>query len=167
MFHSSRAILALNGTLMMILGGSFWFFPEFFTLSMFPDIADNQDAIDVGVALRKNMGVGSAFIGLILFSCQTSSKSIAQRLLFTSAVGFLLWIAWRGKRSIVHNRFHLCILSDFQEWSAGKRSNVHNRFLSAFLCILSLFVATRRFQAIEAFLIKMNVLIKSKNCNLH
>ena len=70
MFHSSRAILALNGTLMMILGGSFWFFPEFFTLSMFPDIADNQDAIDVGVALRKNMGVGSAFIGLILFTCQ-------------------------------------------------------------------------------------------------
>ena len=63
----------------MIHGGSFWFFPEFFTLSMFPDIADNQDAIDVGVALRKNMGVGSAFIGLILFSCQTSSKSIAQR----------------------------------------------------------------------------------------
>ena len=40
MLHSSRAILALNGTLMMILGGSFWFFPEFFTLSMFPDIAD-------------------------------------------------------------------------------------------------------------------------------
>ena len=65
--RNSRAILALNGTLMMILGGSFWFFPEFFTLLMFPDIADNQDAIDVGVVLRKNMGVGSAFIGLMLF----------------------------------------------------------------------------------------------------
>ena len=74
MFHSSRAILALNGTLMMILGGSFWFFPEFFTLSMFPNIADNQDAIDVGVVLRKIMGVGCAFIGIMLFSCQTSSN---------------------------------------------------------------------------------------------
>ena len=63
MFHSSRAILALNGTLMMILGGSFWFFPEFFTLSMFPDIADNQDAIDVGVALRKIWGWGARSLG--------------------------------------------------------------------------------------------------------
>ena len=130
MFHSSRAILALNGTLMMILGGSFWFFPEFFTLSMFPDIADNQDAIDVGVALRKNMGVGSAFIGLILFSCQTSSKSLAQRLLFTSSIGFLLWSA-----TLLHTRLSdeisvpLFIIGFF-----------------AFLGVLSLFVATRRFQ---------------------
>ena len=117
MFHNSRAILALNGILMMILGGSFWFFPEFFTLSMFPDIADNQDAIDVGVALRKNMGVGCAFIGILLFSCQTSSKSIAQRLLFTSAFGFLLWIvallhmrlSGEANVPLVHYRF-LCIL---------------------------------------------------------
>ncbi|MDC0476850.1 hypothetical protein OAN83_03515 [Alphaproteobacteria bacterium] len=89
MLHSSRAILALNGSLMIILGVSFWVFPEFFTLSMFPDIADNQGAIDVGVALRKNMGAGCAFIGILLFSCQTSSKSVAQRLLSASAVGFL------------------------------------------------------------------------------
>jgi hypothetical protein len=41
---------------MVILGGAFWAFPEFFTLSMFPDFAENQDAMDVGVALRKNMG---------------------------------------------------------------------------------------------------------------
>ena len=56
MLYSSRAILALNGTLMVILGGAFWAFPEFFTLSMFPELAENQDAMDVGVALRKNMG---------------------------------------------------------------------------------------------------------------
>ena len=130
MFHSSRAILALNGTLMIILGGSFWFFPEFFTLSMFPDIADNQDAIDVGVALRKNMGVGSAFIGLILFYCQTSSKSIAQRLLFNCAVGFLLWIA-----ALLHMRL-----------SGGVNVPMFIIGFFAFLCILSLFVATRRFQ---------------------
>ena len=130
MFRNSRAILALNGTLMMILGGSFWFFPEFFTLLMFPDIADNQDAIDVGVVLRKNMGVGSAFIGLMLFSCQTSSKSVAQRLLFTSAVGFLLWIA-----ALLHMRL-------------SGEANVPLFIIGffAFLCILSLFVASRRFQ---------------------
>jgi hypothetical protein len=65
-----------------------------------------------------------------LFSCQTSSKSIAQRLLFTSAVGFLLWVA-----ALLHMRLSgeinvpLFIIGFF-----------------AFLCILSLFVATRRFQ---------------------
>ena len=92
MLYNSRAILALNGTLMTILGGAFWLFPDFFTLSMFPDFAENQQAIDVGVALRKNMGAGCAFIGIILFSCQTSSKSTAQRLLFSSAIGFLLMV---------------------------------------------------------------------------
>ena len=92
MLHSSRAILALNGTLMIILGGAFWMFPEFFTLSMFPDFAENQQAIDVGVALRKNMGAGCAFIGVLLFSCQSSPKSTAQRLLFSSAIGFLLMV---------------------------------------------------------------------------
>ena len=130
MFHNSRAILALNGTLLIILGVSFWFFPEFFTLSMFPDITDNQDAIDVGVALRKSMGAGCAFIGIILFSCQTSSKSIAQRLLFTSAVGFVLWIA-----ALLHMRL-------------SGEANVPLFIIGffAFLCILSLFVASRRFQ---------------------
>ena len=56
MLHSSRAILALNGSLVIILGGAFWNFPEFFTLAMFPDFAENQDVLDVGIALRKIMG---------------------------------------------------------------------------------------------------------------
>ncbi len=130
MLYSSRAILALNGALMTILGGSFWVFPEFFTLSMFPDIAENQDAMDVGVALRKNMGAGCAFIGVLLFSCQTSSRSIAQRLLFTSAVGFILWIA-----ALLHMRL-------------SGEANVPLFIIGffSFLCILSLFVASRRYQ---------------------
>ena len=130
MFHSSRAILALNGILMMILGGSFWFFPEFFTLSMFPDIADNQDAIDVGVALRKNMGAGCAFIGIILFSCQSSSKSTAQRLLFSSAIGFLLMVA------------------ALLQVKLSGQANIPLFILIFFsiLGILSLFVASRRYQ---------------------
>ena len=130
MLHSSRAILALNGILMVLLGGSFWVFPEFFTLSMFPDIADNQDAIDVGVALRKNMGAGCVFIGIILFSCQSSSKSVAQRLLFSSAIGFLIMIA-----ALIHVR-------------VSGQADVPLLMVIFFsiLCILSLFVASRRFQ---------------------
>tara|TARA_B100000989_G_scaffold232955_1_gene179727 strand:- start:2513 stop:2908 length:396 start_codon:yes stop_codon:yes gene_type:complete len=130
MLHSSRAILALNGTLMVILGGSFWVFPEFFTLSMFPDIAENQDAIDVGVALRKNMGAGAAFIGIILFSSQSSSKSAAQRLLFSSALGFLLMIA-----ALLHMRL-----------SGQADVPLFIVFFFSILCVLSLFVASRRFQ---------------------
>ena len=130
MLHSSRAILALNGALMMVLGGSFWVFPEFFTLSMFPNIAENQDAIIVGVALRKNMGAGAAFIGIVLFSCQSSSKSTAKRLLFSSAIGFLLMIAAQ-----LHIRL-------------SGQADVPLLIIIFFsiLCILSLFVASRRFQ---------------------
>ena len=130
MFYSSRAILALNGTLMVILGGSFWLFPEFFTLSMFPYVVENQEAIDVGVALRKNMGAGCAFIGIMLFSCQASSKSTAQRLLFSSAIGFLLMIA-----ALLQVRF-----------SGQAEVPLFIIIFFSILCVLSLFVASRRFQ---------------------
>ena len=130
MLYSSRAILTLNGTLMIILGGAFWVFPEFFTLLMFPDFADNQQAIDVGVALRKNMGAGCAFIGIILFSCQSSSKSTAKRLLFSSAIGFLLMVA------------------ALLQVKLSGQADVPALILIFFsaMCVLSLFVASRRFQ---------------------
>ena len=41
---------------MAILGSAFWLLPEFFTMSMFPNISENKEALDVGVVLRKNMG---------------------------------------------------------------------------------------------------------------
>ena len=111
-------------------GGAFWLFPDFFTLSMFPDFAENQQAIDVGVALRKNMGAGCAFIGIILFSCQTSSKSTAQRLLFSSAIGFLLMVT-----------------ALLQVKLSGQADvPVFIVVFFSVLCVLSLFVASRRFQ---------------------
>ena len=115
---------------MIILGGAFWVFPEFFTLLMFPDFADNQQAIDVGVALRKNMGAGCAFIGIILFSCQSSSKSTAKRLLFSSAIGFLLMVA------------------ALLQVKLSGQADVPALILIFFsaMCVLSLFVASRRFQ---------------------
>ena len=130
MLYNSRAILALDGTLMVILGGSFWLFPEFFTLSMFPYIADNQDAIKVGVTLRKIMGAGCAFIGIVLFSCQSSSKSTAKRLLFSSAIGFLMMIAALLKVKL----------------SGQAEVPLFIIIFFSILCILSLFVASRRFQ---------------------
>ena len=91
--RNSRLTLAFNGVIMMLLGIAFWFFPELFTLTMFPNISDNEQAINVGIALRKNMGVGCIFIGMLLFWCQTSSKTTAQRLLFCNSFGFGLMVA--------------------------------------------------------------------------
>ena len=130
MWNSSRTILALNGTLMIILGGAFWLFPEFFTLVMFPDISENQDAVNVGVVLRKNMGAGCVFVGIILSSCQSSPKSTAQRLLYSSAVGFLLMLA-----ALSHVRF-----------SGEAEVPVFILVFFSFLAVISFYVASRRFQ---------------------
>ena len=66
--RSSRAVLALDGGLMIILGGAFWILPEFFTFAMFPHILGDETATTVAVALRKIMGAGCIFIGVMLFS---------------------------------------------------------------------------------------------------
>ena len=50
---------------MVILDGAFWLFPEFFIFAIFPDILEDETAIDVANALRKNMGAGRVFIGVI------------------------------------------------------------------------------------------------------
>ena len=130
LLHSSRAVLALNGGLMVILGGAFWLLPDFFTLAMFPHISENDTAIDVANALRKNMGAGCVFVGVILFACQDSSKYTAQRLLFSSAVGFFLMFG-----ALLHMR-------------VSGQASVPIFILLFFgsLSLLSLLVASRRYQ---------------------
>ena len=130
LLHSSRAVLALNGGLMIVLGGAFWILPEFFTLAMFPHILGNETATAVAVTLRKIMGAGCVFIGAVLFSCQNSSKHTAQRLLFSSAAGFLFMFG-----ALLHTR-------------ASEQASVPIFILVFFgtLSLLSLFVASRRYQ---------------------
>ena len=128
--RSSRAVLALDGGLMIILGGAFWILPEFFTFAMFPHILGNETATAVAVTLRKIMGVGCVFIGTVLFSCQNSSKYTAQRLLFSSAAGFLFMFG-----ALLHTRM-------------SEQASVPVFMLVFFgaLALLSLFVASRRHQ---------------------
>ena len=128
--HSSRALLALNGGLMIMLGGAFWILPELFTFAMFPHILGDEIATAVAVTLRKVMGAGCVFIGIVLFSCQNSSKYTAQRLLFSSAAGFLLLFA-----ALLHIR-------------TSEQASVPLFILIFFgtLLLLSLFVASRRYQ---------------------
>ena len=90
---NSRLILAINGFVMIILGLSFWTFPDFFTLAMFPNIEKNNEAFNVAIALRKNMGAGCVFIGTLIFWCQSSPKFVAQKLLYCSGFGFFLLVA--------------------------------------------------------------------------
>tara|TARA_B110000003_G_scaffold192006_1_gene190818 strand:- start:488 stop:880 length:393 start_codon:yes stop_codon:yes gene_type:complete len=90
---NSRLILGINGFLMIILGISFWSFPEFFTVAMFPNIEKNNEAFNVAIALRKNMGAGCFFIGALIFWCQNSPKFVAQKLLYCSGFGFFLLVA--------------------------------------------------------------------------
>ncbi len=128
--RNSRLALAFNGVIMVLLGVVFWFFPELFTVAMFPSISENEQAINVGIALRKNMGVGCIFIGMLLFWCQTSSKTTAQRLLFCSSFGFGLMVA------------------GLLEVRLTGQANVPLPIILLFACmsIYSLFVATRRYQ---------------------
>ena len=90
---NSRLVLAINGLLMIILGLSFWIFPDFFTLAMFPNIEKNNEAFNVAIALRKNMGAGCVFIGTLIFWCQSSPKFVAQKLLYCCGFGFFLLVA--------------------------------------------------------------------------
>ena len=128
--RNSRFTLAINGIVMMFLGLAFWFRPEFFTLAMFPEVKENLQAIELGNALRKNMGAGCVFIGLLLFWCQNSSKTTAQRLLLGSGFGFSLMVA------------------ALLEVRLSGEAQVPIFFLILFFCmsLFSIFVATRRFQ---------------------
>ena len=90
---NSRLVLAINGILMIILGISFWAFPDFFTLVMFPNIEKNIEAFNVAISLRKNMGAGCVFIGTLIFWCQNSPKFVAQKLLYCSGFAYFLLVA--------------------------------------------------------------------------
>ena len=122
--------MALNVGLMIVFGGAFWILPEFFSLAMFPHILGDETANNVAITLRKIMGAGCVFIGAVLFSCQNSSKYTAQRLLFSSAAGFLFMFG-----ALLHTRM-------------SEQASVPVFMLIFFgtLSLLSLFVASRRYQ---------------------
>ena len=92
-FHSSRAVLALNGIIMIIIGLTFFIFPEKITIIMFPKIISNPEAIKTGVVLRYLMRAGQLCIGIILYLARISIKSGAQRLLLGSGIGFMIIFA--------------------------------------------------------------------------
>lgn len=127
---NSRLILAINGFIMIILGLSFWIFPDFFTLAMFPNIEKNNEAFNVAIALRKNMGAGCVFIGTLIFWCQSSPKFVAQKLLYCSGFGFFLLVAVLLEvRLTGQAQVPLLIL-----------------LLFTLMALISIYVASRRFQ---------------------
>ena len=127
---NSRLILAINGFIMIILGLSFWAFPDFFTLAMFPNIEKNNEALNVAIALRKNMGAGCVFIGTLIFGCQSSPKFVAQKLLYFSGFGFFLLIA---------------VLLEVR-LTGQAQVPILILILFTLMAIISIYVASRRFQ---------------------
>ena len=86
----SRAVLALNGIVMMLIGLSFFYFNNQINSAMFPGIKENKLAFEVATILRYIMGSGTFTIGIILFLARVSVRSAAQRLLLGSSIGFFL-----------------------------------------------------------------------------
>ena len=127
---NSRLILAINGFIMIILGLSFWIFPDFFTLAMFPNIEKNNEAFNVAIALRKNMGAGCVFIGTLIFSCQSSPKFVAQKLLYCSGFGFFLLVA---------------VLLEVR-LTGQAQVPILILILFTLMALISIYVASRRFQ---------------------
>jgi hypothetical protein len=127
---NSRLILAINGFIMIILGLSFWTFPDFFTLAMFPNIEKNNEAFNVAIALRKNMGAGCVFIGTLIFSCQSSPKFVAQKLLYCSGFGFFLLVA---------------VLLEVR-LTGQAQVPILILILFTLMALISIYVASRRFQ---------------------
>ena len=85
----SRAVLALNGIIMMLIGFCFFYFNNQINTAMFPGIKENKLAYEVATILRYIMGSGIFTIGIILFLARVSVRSGAQRLLLGSSIGFL------------------------------------------------------------------------------
>ena len=127
---NSRLILAINGFVMIILGLSFWSFPDFFTLAMFPNIEKNNEAFNVAIALRKNMGAGCVFIGTLIFWCQSSPKFVAQKILYCSGFGFFLLVA---------------VLLEVR-LTGQAQVPILILILFTLMALISIYVASRRFQ---------------------
>lgn len=86
----SRAVLALNGIVMMLIGFCFFYFNNQINTAMFPGIKENELALEVATILRYIMGSGTFTIGIILFLARISVRSGAQRLLLGSSIGFFI-----------------------------------------------------------------------------
>ena len=130
MLHSSGTILALNGTVMILLGLSFIIFAEKMTVTMFPSVISNPEAIHVGITLRYLMGAGSIMVGIILYLSRISVRSGAQRLLLGSGIGFLL-IFFTGLFILLSDKGNFPIAA---------------LIIYPLLGTLSLYVSTRKYQ---------------------
>ena len=127
----SRAVLALNGIVMMLIGLSFFYFNNQINTAMFPGIKENRLAYEVATILRYIMGAGTFTIGIILFLARTSVRSGAQRLLLGSSIGFLL----------------ICLTTLFVKYQfISVDIPIVGIAIFPILSLLSLFVSTRPYQ---------------------
>ena len=130
MLNNSRLALSLNGLILIIQGICFVVFATEITVAMFPFSENNEQALNLGISLRYSMGSGSIFIGLLLFMARSTPRSVAQKLLLGSSLGFMLLLITLIYLYIIRN-----VLVP-----------IPVLFVFSFLSIFSLYVSTRRYQ---------------------
>ena len=130
MLNNSRLALSLNGLILIVQGICFVIFANEITIAMFPFSENNEQALNLGISLRYSMGSGSIFIGLLLFMCRSTPRSVAQKLLLGSSLGFMLLLITLIYLYIIRN-----VLVP-----------IPVLFVFSFLSIFSLYVSTRRYQ---------------------
>ena len=130
MLNNSRLALSLNGLILIVQGICFVIFATEITVAMFPFSENNEQALNLGVSLRYSMGSGSIFIGLLLFMARSTPRSVAQKLLLGSSLGFMLLLITLIYLYIIRN-----VLVP-----------IPVLFVFSFLSIFSLYVSTRRYQ---------------------
>ena len=130
MLNNSRLALSLNGLILIVQGICFVIFATEITVAMFPFSENNEQALNLGISLRYSMGSGSIFIGLLLYMCRSTPRSVAQKLLLGSSLGFMLLLITLIYLYIIRN-----VLVP-----------IPVLFVFSFLSIFSLYVSTRRYQ---------------------
>ena len=123
---NSRLILAINGLIMILLELPFGLFQSFYFINV-SRYEKNNEAFNVANALRKNMGAGCCFIGLLIFGAKTVLNLLLKNLYCSGWVFHTYCCFIRSK--IVGRQVPLFIL-----------------ILFAIMALISICVASRRFQ---------------------
>ena len=130
MFNNSRFTLAIIGFILMLESFAFVVFAQQITEIMFPFSKNNPEALELGISLRYAMASGLFFLGILLFICRGVTKSAAQKILFSSGLGFVIVV------------LSLTYLAFVRDVNISKIIFI----VHILLAILSFYVSSRKFQ---------------------
>jgi hypothetical protein len=90
-----QTALAVIGAGLVLQGLMFFAFAEPLTRQIFPGAGD--EALHVGMVMRRSLAALSFLAGLVVFLVRRESDRVAKRVLFGCGIGFSAMAAWMGK----------------------------------------------------------------------